>query len=211
MGDADDRFGRGVSQVATPIWIAPHDGDPGRNRDAVTGSAGLCQHPYERHQPEQTLLYQLIARLAALVPKPSTSPAHGVLAPNQLVTPARARERHQVYLHAEVRTPAERHAAMTWAQRLACVQYRHRGLWHAAGSVRVIASIEDQDVIDRILTHLRQKEQETPTAIAGATDQSATWYVASFRWEGFQTNSTTNSKEASETAWHERLRALVQD
>jgi len=36
------------------------------------------------------------------------------------------------------------------------------------GSVRVIVeasnrSIEDQDVIDRILTHLRQKEQETPT------------------------------------------------
>jgi hypothetical protein len=60
MGNADDRFGRGVSQVATPIWIAPHDGDPGRNRDAVTGSAGLCQHPYERHQPEQTLLYQLV-------------------------------------------------------------------------------------------------------------------------------------------------------
>ena len=31
------------------------------------------------------------------------------------------------------------------------------------GSVRVIACIEDQDIIDRILTHLRQKEQETPT------------------------------------------------
>ena len=44
MGNADDRFRRGVSQVATPIWIASHDGDPGRNRDAVTGSAGLCQH-----------------------------------------------------------------------------------------------------------------------------------------------------------------------
>src|SRR6056297_1366106 len=44
MGNADDRFRRGVSQVATPIWIDSHDGDPGRNRDAVTGSAGLCQH-----------------------------------------------------------------------------------------------------------------------------------------------------------------------
>jgi len=30
------------------------------------------------------------------------------------------------------------------------------------GSVRVIASIEDQETVDRILDHLRQKEQETP-------------------------------------------------
>ena len=30
------------------------------------------------------------------------------------------------------------------------------------GSVRVIACIEDQDIIDRILAHLREKEQEAP-------------------------------------------------
>ena len=30
------------------------------------------------------------------------------------------------------------------------------------GAVRVIASIEDQDIIDQILAHLRRKEQDTP-------------------------------------------------
>jgi len=61
-------------------------------------------------------------------------------------------------------TPAERHAAMTWAQRLKRVfSIDIEVCGRCGGSVRVIASIEDQDVIDRILTHLCQKEQETPT------------------------------------------------
>ena len=64
--------------------------------------------------------------------------------------------------NAEVRTPAERHAAMTWAQRLKRVfNIDIEVCSRCGGSVRVIACIEDQDVIDRILDHLRQKE-ETP-------------------------------------------------
>jgi len=65
-----------------------------------------------------------IARLAALVPKPRVNLTryHGVLAPNHrwrgLVTPARRGKGIQATSNAEVRTPAERHAAMTWAQRL---------------------------------------------------------------------------------------------
>ena len=31
------------------------------------------------------------------------------------------------------------------------------------GSVRVIACIEDQEIIDRILAHLRDREQDIPT------------------------------------------------
>jgi len=34
---------------------------------------------------------------------------------------------------------------------------------HCGGSVKVIAYIEDQNVIDRILTHLREREQGRPT------------------------------------------------
>jgi hypothetical protein len=58
---------------------------------------------------------------------------------------------------------------MTWAQRLKRVfSIDIEVCGRCGGSVRVIVeasnrSIEDQDVIDRILTHLRQKEQETPT------------------------------------------------
>ena len=66
--------------------------------------------------------------------------------------------------NAEVRTPAERHAAMTWTQRLKRVfSIDIEVCGRCGGSVRVIASIEDQDVIDRILTHLRQNEQKKPT------------------------------------------------
>ncbi len=65
-----------------------------------------------------------IARLAALVPKPRVNLTryHGVLAPNHrwrgLVTPARRGKGIKSISNTEVRTPAERHAAMTWAQRL---------------------------------------------------------------------------------------------
>lgn len=98
---------------------------------------------------------------------------HGVLArgghpPNHrwrgLVTPARRGKGIQSISNTEFRTPAERHAAMTWAQRLKRVfNIDIEVCGRCGGSVRVIACIEDQDIIDRILTHLRQKEQETPT------------------------------------------------
>ena len=111
-----------------------------------------------------------VARLAALVPKPRVNLTryHGVLAPNHrwrgLVTPARRGKGVKSIANAEVHTPAERHAAMTWAQRLKRVfSIDIEVCSRCGGSARVIACIEDQDVIDRILDHLRQKEQETPT------------------------------------------------
>ena len=60
-----------------------------------------------------------VARLAALVPKPRVNLTryHGVLAPNHrwrgLVTPARRGKGIKSISNAEVRTPAERHTAMT--------------------------------------------------------------------------------------------------
>jgi hypothetical protein len=65
-----------------------------------------------------------IARLAALVPKPRVNLTryHGVLAPNHrlrgTVTPARRGKGVKPIANTEVSSPAERHAAMTWAQRL---------------------------------------------------------------------------------------------
>ncbi|MEP5609701.1 MAG: transposase, partial [Marinobacter alexandrii] len=111
-----------------------------------------------------------IARLAALVPKPriNLTRYHGVLAPNhrwrRLVTPAKRGKRVKPIASTEVRSPAERHAAMTWAQRLKRVfNIDIEVCSRCGGSVRVIACIEDQDVIDRILAHLRDKEKGTPT------------------------------------------------
>ena len=110
-----------------------------------------------------------IARLAALVPKPRVNLTrfHGVLAPNHrwrgLVTPARRGRGVKRITNTEVRSPAERHVAMSWAQRLKRVFNIDIAVCgRCGGSARVIACIEDQDVIDQILAHLREKEQEAP-------------------------------------------------
>ena len=64
----------------------------------------------------------------------------------------------------DVRSPAERHVAMSWAERLKRVfnidiDIDIEVCDRCGGSVKVIACIEDQDVIDSILAHLREKEQ----------------------------------------------------
>ena len=69
----------------------------------------------------------------------------------------------------DVVSPIERHAAMSWAQRLRRVfNIDIEVCGRCGGSARVIVGapnrcIEDQDVIDRILAHLREKEQDVPT------------------------------------------------
>jgi 5,10-methenyltetrahydromethanopterin hydrogenase len=110
-----------------------------------------------------------MARLAALVPKPRVNLTryHGILAPNDrwrgLVTPARRGKGVKPASNAEVRSAAERHAAMTWAQRLKRVFNIDIVVCaRCGGSIGVIACIEDQNVIERILAHLRDKEQNTP-------------------------------------------------
>ena len=56
----------------------------------------------------------------------------------------------------DVVSSIQRHAAMTWAQRLKRVfNIDIEVCSRCGGSVRVIACIEDQDVIDRTLAHLR--------------------------------------------------------
>lgn len=53
---------------------------------------------------------------------------------------------------------------MSWAQRLKRVfNIDIEVCSRCGGSVKVIACIEEQDAIDRILAHLESKEQNTPT------------------------------------------------
>ncbi len=64
----------------------------------------------------------------------------------------------------EVKTPIERHAAMTLAQRLKRVfKFASEFCGRSSGSVKVIACIGDQDIIDRILSHLSDKEPPVPS------------------------------------------------
>lgn len=110
-----------------------------------------------------------IARLAALVPKPRVNLTrfHGVFAPNSqhraLITPAGRGKGHKTTTtHATQHlTPAGRHVAMTWAQRLKRVFGIDIKTCQACGSaMKVIACIEDPDVIRKILGHL---DRNTPT------------------------------------------------
>jgi len=117
-----------------------------------------------------------IAKLAALVPKPRTNLTrfHGVFAPNSKyrvrLTPAkrgRGRKRREPtggnWLD---KTPAERHVAMTWMQRLKRVfNIDIETCERCKGQVKIIACIEDPAIIERILAHLNGKARSTDPVI----------------------------------------------
>jgi ribosomal protein S27E len=97
-----------------------------------------------------------IAKLAALVPKPGVNLTrfHGVFAPNSKyrveVTPAK-RGKGRPHPEGEEETPEHHHQAMTWAQRLKRVFNIDVSIClKCGGEAKVIASIEDQVVIDKI-------------------------------------------------------------
>jgi hypothetical protein len=107
-----------------------------------------------------------IARLAALVPKPRVNLTrfHGVFAPNSKyrarVTPAKRGRGGQAVATTEAEEPtaAERRASMTWAQRLKRVFNIDIDICPTCGgSARIVACIEDPEVIGRILVHLAGK------------------------------------------------------
>ena len=105
-----------------------------------------------------------IARLAALVPRPRVNLTHyhGVLAPNHRwraqVTPSgRGRSKGKGTAEPE-RSAIKRHAAMTWAQRLKRVfNIDVETCVRCGAAARVIASIEEPALIERILAHVRGK------------------------------------------------------
>ena len=109
-----------------------------------------------------------IARLAALVPPPRAhlTRYHGVFAPHAAlraaITPAgRGQGAHRRATAAEQPTP--RHVAMSWAQRLKrvfAIDLAH--CRRCGGRLKVIASIEDPALIQRILTHLKQPAAHEP-------------------------------------------------
>jgi hypothetical protein len=98
-----------------------------------------------------------LSRLAALVPSPGVNLTryHGVFAPNhrlraQIVPSGRGRG-------GRTRAPGgvTKHVAMGWAQRLKRVfGIEIQRCEHCGGAVKIIASIEDPQVIERILAHV---------------------------------------------------------
>ena len=106
---------------------------------------------------------------------------YGILAPNHrwrgLVTPAKRGKGVKRISNDEVRSAGKRHAAracpalsgMTWAQRLKRVfNIDIEICGRCGGAVKVIADasdrcIEDQEIIDKILAHLRDRDPTSST------------------------------------------------
>jgi hypothetical protein len=85
-------------------------------------------------------------------------------------TPAKRGKGANRLPYKEAASSAERHAAMTWAQRLKRVfSIDIEVCGRCGGSVRVIACIEDQDIIDKILAHLHDKDTPTLPHLAPPT------------------------------------------
>ena len=107
-----------------------------------------------------------IAKLVALVPKPRVNLTHfhGVFAPHSKyrawVTPARRGQGRKTQTPEETpdQTPAEQRASMTWAKRLKRVfNIDIETCSECGGAVKIIASIEDPVVIQKLLDHLQEK------------------------------------------------------
>jgi len=106
-----------------------------------------------------------MARLAALVPKPRVNLTrfHGVFAPNSkhraLITPAGRGKGRKAAEDSDDRSFAERHMAMSWAQRLKRVFNIDIEICEQCqGPVKVIACVEDPVAIRQILDHLAATE-----------------------------------------------------
>ncbi len=119
-----------------------------------------------------------IAKLAALVPKPRVNLTrfHGVFAPNSkyraLVTPAKRGKRGSLKVAEEKdeKTPAQRHVAMTWAQRLKRVfNIDVETCRVCGGAAKVIACIEDPVVIKAILIHIDAQVPRTGESVLPAS------------------------------------------
>ena len=140
--------------MALPMW--PFSGTPDRHIHALLGIRASMHIIFEP--------LDFIAKLASLVPKPKVNLTrfHGVFSPNSkhrtLVTPAKRGKNRQIGDLKDDKTEGERRTAMTWAQRLKRVfNIDVETCTHCGGAVKVIACVEDQEIIDKILSHLRKK------------------------------------------------------
>ncbi|MBK7249858.1 MAG: transposase [Gammaproteobacteria bacterium] len=108
----------------------------------------------------------LMARLAALVPPPRMrlTRYHGVFAPHSklraAITPAHRGTGKKPQAEEGDKPSSPRHVAMSWAQRLKRVfGIDIEACARCGGKLKVIASIEEPQIIAKILAHL---ERRTP-------------------------------------------------
>ena len=114
-----------------------------------------------------------IARLAALVPKPRfhLTRFHGVFAPNskhRAKVTGEAKEKQAQSTAKEASADcAERRGKMSWAMRLKRVfNIDVTVCRHCQGAMRIIACIEDRQVINKILAHINRKQEPLVSVMA---------------------------------------------
>jgi hypothetical protein len=145
-------------------------------------SADVAARVYVRHRDGTThVIFEpldFIARLAALVPKPRVNLTrfHGLFAPNSkhraLVTPSRRGRgsKPKATDEGQEQSLAERRVSMSWAQRLKRVfNIDIETCRECGGAVRIVASIEDPVVIEKILAHLQEKLTAAPAGLRPAS------------------------------------------
>lgn len=102
-----------------------------------------------------------IARLATLVPRPwiNLTRFHGVFAPNSKYRKAvTGYDKSSVDESSDKTTNSDQRYRMSWAERLKRVfSIDITTCQHCQGNVRIIASIKDKSVIDKILSHINKK------------------------------------------------------
>jgi hypothetical protein len=77
------------------------------------------------------------------------------------ITPAKRNKAKQALPLGQEKTRAQKHRSMTWAQRLKrVVNIDIETCEQCGGAVKVIASIEDPLVIQKILSHLNTKNDD---------------------------------------------------
>jgi hypothetical protein len=104
---------------------------------------------------------EFIGRLAALVPRPRVNLTrfHGVFSPNSKLREHVVRAKPAF----EVKGNPSKAYTMSWAQRLKRVfAIEIEKCEKCGGKVKIIASIEDPEVIRKILTHLGLGEASGP-------------------------------------------------
>jgi len=170
LADVDETAGTGGARAeTTDIHVATAVGLCHAQESLVKPAAivEIEQTPY-RNGTTHVIFepVDFIAKLVALVPKPRVNLTrfHGVFAPNSkhraLVSPVKRVKgnKSKAADGPEEQAPVQRHAAMTWAQRLKRVfKLDVETCRVCGGSARVIACIEDPVVIKKILTYLEEK------------------------------------------------------
>ena len=96
------------------------------------------------------------------------------------------------------KTPEQRRQAMTWAQRLINIDVSICP--QCGGEAKVIASIEDQPIIDKILAHLMKKGALPPPPRVAAGNTGLTRYRLVYVALGFHTSLHGTATEGK-VAW----------